>query len=906
MQEQIGRYRIVGEIGRGGMGVVFRATDMQLGRDVAIKALPQELATDRARLDRFEREARTLAQVSHPNIAGIFGVEESQGRRYIVMELVDGETLADRLDRGPLEPEEAVEIACQIAAGVSAAHDAGIIHRDLKPANIRVSHGGVVKVLDFGLARLDEGRSSGSGAVAENAALESTIPGGSPSPTVEGVILGTAAYMSPEQARGRRVDRRTDVWSFGVVLYEMLVGASPFHGETMTDSIGAILHKDPDLARVPARLRPVLSRCLARDRDRRFRDLGDVALELRAAMAGELGAAGVGRGRVALVAGLVALCAAGAGLAAGWLAKPAPAPEPAHLSLVARPEMSFIAPPVALSGDRFILPVQRVDRKGTWWGEVRGLDSYAQREIPGLRGARGAAVSPDGAWFAFVAPQGDGGGTMQLMKYATGGDLPPQPVCQLPPSTAIVDYSGAWLDDQSMLFVDGNANLVRRVNLAAGTVDEPVAIDLGGEERKLHSILASVDRGRVLAATSRYTSTAFQYDIVLLDFAARRATTVVENSNVARLAPDGSLLFTRGSRLFGASFDHARGTVGPQVQLEADLRTPDAFLDARFSISRTGTLAYLPGGDQGTKRSLVIRGTDGSSRALAVEALPYCETVVVSPDESRLLVTSISSARLNEIWGTELESPRIRRVRADSSADFNYPVFLGDSDSFACARSLQKKNGIEIASFDGKFEPYWLVEPQDAMVWPSSVDLWRNRVLCVREERDGSRIYTVEVRKGAPLVPLFNDSAARYFPDFSPDGTMLAYLSNETGRLDAYVCAIEPDGRPGRAVPLMTGGARFVRWQPGKPGATGAAAVQRLHVSADTGVIAFDIAVDGRPRPSAPIPLAIDRTGNMGRAAPLSGDRRITIIAGDNEYPATSANVIVGWWEQARRALQGK
>ena len=265
------------------MGVVHLARDTRLDRDVAIKELPELFAQDPARLERFEREAKALAALSHVNLAGIYGVEEQDGAKYLVLEYVEGETLADRLDRGPLPLDEALELAVQIAAGVEAAHEAGIIHRDLKPANIKLTPEGKAKVLDFGLARADESGTSTSSLGLDSA----TMTAAQQSPTIEGAILGTAAYMSPEQARGRRVDKRTDIWSFGVVLYEMLVGASPFHGETASDSIGAVLHKEIDLNLLPAgtppMVRHVLVRCLERDRDNRYRDIGDVRIELERA-----------------------------------------------------------------------------------------------------------------------------------------------------------------------------------------------------------------------------------------------------------------------------------------------------------------------------------------------------------------------------------------------------------------------------------------------------------------------------------------------------------------------------------------------------------------------------------------------------------------------------------------------
>ena len=283
-----------------------------------------------SRLERFEREAKALAALNHVNLAGIYGVEEQDGAKYLVLEYVEGEDLADRLDRGALPLDEALELAVQIAAGVEAAHEAGIIHRDLKPANIKLTPEGKAKVLDFGLARADETGTSTSSLGFDSA----TMTAAQQSPTIEGTILGTAAYMSPEQARGRRVDKRTDIWSYGVVLYEMLVGASPFHGETASDSIGAVLHKEIDLNLLPAGTPPlvrhVLVRCLERNRDNRYRDIGDVRIELERARTEPLPSAESGGRRLPLaVIAAVALAMAVLGAGAGWLLRPQPTPDAA-------------------------------------------------------------------------------------------------------------------------------------------------------------------------------------------------------------------------------------------------------------------------------------------------------------------------------------------------------------------------------------------------------------------------------------------------------------------------------------------------------------------------------------------------------------------------------------------------
>src|SRR5215813_15098241 len=268
---QLGSHEITALLGKGGMGEVYRARDLKLKREVAIKILPEEFSLDKDRVSRFQREAEVLASLNHPNIAAIHDLEETNGTRYLVLELVEGETLADRIARGPIPAEEALDIAKHICAALEAAHEKGIIHRDLKPANIKITPDSTVKVLDFGLAKIADEQ-------AEARLRDSpTLTVGA---THAGVILGTAAYMSPEQAQGKRLDKRTDVWSFGVVLYEMLTGKQPFRGETVADTVAGILKEAPDLDPVPANIRPLLRKCLEKDRKKRLRDIGDIELLL--------------------------------------------------------------------------------------------------------------------------------------------------------------------------------------------------------------------------------------------------------------------------------------------------------------------------------------------------------------------------------------------------------------------------------------------------------------------------------------------------------------------------------------------------------------------------------------------------------------------------------------------------
>lgn len=484
---RIGPFKVERELGRGGMGVVYLAEDSRLGRNVAIKALPEHLAADPDRLSRFNREARTLASLNHPNVAQIFGVEEQEGRKYLVLEYVEGLTLADRLEHGPIPLDETLDIATGIAAGLEAAHEAGIVHRDLKPANIKITPEGKIKVLDFGLARTAEPGSSVSGSAAEAASPDSptmslpTTPARH-SPTMPGAILGTAAYMSPEQARGRRVDRRSDVWAFGVILYECLTGISPFAGETATDSIGAVLHKHLDLAllppNTPARVRDLIARALERDREKRLRDLGDAMLEIERARLEGPGSALDSTGRrgpgwpAVIAAALVA--AAGLGVAAWALMRSPPATVAAPTSTVSSPPQPKVTLRQVTDAAGFeIQPTLSPDGTTVIYsaGTTAGLDIFSLR-IGGVNSANltadaalddhNPAFSPDGQSIAFRSER-DGGGLFVM--GATG---------ESPRRITTEGFNPAWSPDgKSIVFAsEGIIDPLSRTTLSRlSTVD---------------------------------------------------------------------------------------------------------------------------------------------------------------------------------------------------------------------------------------------------------------------------------------------------------------------------------------------------------------------------------------------------------------------------------------------------
>ena len=442
--EKLGNYEILSPLGAGGMGEVYRARDTKLGREVAIKVLPEEFTQHPQKLARFEREARLLAALNHPGIATLYGVEEFETKPFIVMELVEGETLAERIARGPLPVSEALTLAQQIAEAVEAAHEKGVIHRDLKPANIKVDPEGHVKVLDFGLAKafaddVPESELSQSPTLSRDA-------------TRAGVILGTAAYMSPEQAKGKTVDKRTDIFSFGIVLYEMLTAKKAFAGEDVPEVLASIIGKEPDWKTLPANLDPrtqnFLHRCLTKDRKNRLRDIGDARVEIQEIIAAPATVPKLASGRHSIgTAVAAALLLSGVVAVAVWSLKPAPA----------RPLVRFVATPpsaelldvgtapdvdVAITPDgaRIVYPV---NLNGQRQLVVRAMDQFEATPLGGLgNAARGPFISPDGNWVGYF----DGVSALQKVSILGG---PPVTICEMPGAGP---RGGSWGPDDTIIF----------------------------------------------------------------------------------------------------------------------------------------------------------------------------------------------------------------------------------------------------------------------------------------------------------------------------------------------------------------------------------------------------------------------------------------------------------------------
>jgi Tol biopolymer transport system component len=802
---RLGPYEVLAPIGAGGMGEVYRARDTKLDRDVAIKVLPAALAQDPERLARFEREAKVLAALNHPNIAQIYGVEESGGVRALVMELVPGEPL-----KGPLPLETALNYAKQIADALEAAHEKGIVHRDLKPANIMITPAGVVKVLDFGLAAVP-----GQGDSGADPSISPTL---TVSPTRAGMILGTAAYMGPEQARGQAVDRRADIWAFGVVLYEMVTGKRLFQGEDLTETLASVVKEEPRFDQAPPKVRRLLRKCLEKDPKRRLRDIGD-AWELLESEADE----GVGRGPggpphkrwLAWVVAAVLAVALGVVLWAPWRTAP-PAPEvkryqiPVKIGERRGPFVEF-----AVSPDGRRLAYETLGGNGRvsqFW--LQSLDSIEARAVPGWEVTRptGAPVypfwSPDSQYLAFAS-----GGKLKKARISGG---PPQTICDV---TMRLSFSGSWNGEGVILFSDGGA--ISRVSDTGGTPSplvaphgaekrggyfpfflpdgrhflyygstsegSPGAVDIGSidakpETQDMKPLLAA-DSAAIFAPDSDQSAT----------LGATSGGSGSEHSDSQRSGSErqssGYVLFTRDRTLLAQRFDAKRlQLVGEAVPL-ADPVGRFLMLPS-FSVSTNGVLMYHPG-VQSQQSQLTLLDRKGNATGTLGEPGTFGASVF-SPDGKRVALTITDytkSTNAYDLWISDLRGFRTRLTFGGVS---HSPVWSPDARRVAFAR--EGKMYWKAADGAGDEEPLASVgENPSPTGWSPD---GRYILYDVRTEgQNGYDIWVLPLPSAggdSKPYPFLNTPANERGGIFSPDGRWVAYASNETGSNEVWVRPFPP------------------------------------------------------------------------------------------------------------------
>jgi len=801
----VGPYEILSAIGAGGMGEVYRARDPKLGRDVAIKVLPESFARDADRMARFQREAKVLASLNHPNIATIHGLEDSGDTHALVMELVEGPTLADRIKAGPIPVDEAVRIARQIADALEYAHERGIIHRDLKPANVKVSNDDTVKVLDFGLAKALEGDPSSIDI--------STSPTISRMATMQGVLLGTAAYMSPEQAKAKSVDRRADIWAFGCVLYEMLTGKQAFTGETVTDTLASIIKEEPDLATLPAatpmRVRVLLQRCLQKDPKQRLRDIGDARISLDEVLSGAPEAASAPatlvsrqkvRERFAWAAAAVFFLAA-IGLGAvvylyRGLGEIGPArffvypPEKGTFDFGAN-VVGWAGGMISPDGRRIAFTARDASGKVLIW--IRPLDTLAPQALHGTDEGAFPFWSPDSQSLGFFAQ-----GKLKRIDVAGG---PVQTLCDAP-----VGRGGTWSRGGVILFAPNTGGPLYRVSSAGG---DPVAVTKASQGLASHRFPSFLPDGRhFLYLEAKGPNQISGVFVGALDSSESKRL-VAADSN-ALYSSSGVLLFIRQGTLLRQSFDtKSLELAGDPIPVTEQVGVGGGGVGA-FSVSENGVLVYRHG--PASTGIVQLAWFDRTGKTLgAVGAPGLYRGVDVSRDGQHIAVHRGDGSG-GDIW--LFDSARLGtmlRLTFDASQDNSMPIWSPDGSRIVFGSLRDGKWGLYQKSANGTGRDELLVEsdlPKVPMSWSPD---GKFIVYWVRDVKTG--------RSDEWILPLAGDRKPFAFlqapfdqmwPQISPDGKWIAYGSDETGTLEIYVRPF-PSGEGKWQV--STHGGLFPRWR---------------------------------------------------------------------------------------------
>ncbi|HEX9800319.1 MAG TPA: protein kinase [Thermoanaerobaculia bacterium] len=799
---RLGPYEITGKLGEGGMGEVYRATDTKLERQVAIKVLPSEFTADPERLARFEREAKLLAQLHHPNIASIFGLEESDGTRALVMELVEGPTLAERLESGALPFNESLSVSLQIAHALEEAHEKGIVHRDLKPQNIKASIEGKVKVLDFGLAKAMDPAGAGSGAgSASQLAKSPTLTMGA---TQMGVILGTAAYMSPEQAKGFPIDKRADIWAFGVVLYEMLVGGSLFSGDSVGDTLAAVIRAEIDLGRLPdetpSAIRSLLRRCLERNPKNRLHDIADARIVLEEAVGGKLdepvqpgpptAAPAVARSTPWLLA--VGTLLAGlliGGVAVRFLAGGASATSsaPAARFAVSPPAGTSFQRGLAISPDGRQLAFTARDPEGRVALWVRPIDALEARKLPETDDARFPFWAPDSRRLGYFSRR-------RLMWIDLAGGSP----LEIAPTSSVQDVRGAaWGAGDTILYAPSFIGPLLAISVKGGKGVPAVSLPADGSigTQRFPHFLPDGRRFVYYASGGTGTEPGALY---LGRLGSLEAKLLGPSRSMALYGEPGYLLFVNGEALYAQRFDDAKEElVGSPVALGVPMGGSLAVSGLRsISLSRGGALVYRD--DKRNASQLVWVDRAGRElEAVTDTQSSWNYAPRLSPDGRLLLVGryALPSATLGEIWVYDLARRLASRVSFDEGDDY-LALWLRPGSEGLLFESARPGNagGIYRKSLSRPGEEQlWL--PGETTQNPAAVTPDGHRVIFERDEGLGRfRLWIRDLEGNGEPARLGSATANEVSPDVSPDGRWLAYASDATRNWEVYVRRLDGQG----------------------------------------------------------------------------------------------------------------
>ena len=839
----LSHYKIIEKIGQGGMGVVYRAEDTNLSREVAIKVLPEQFTQDPQRLARFEREAKLLASLNHPNIAAIYGLEEADGVRFLALELVEGETLAERVAKGPVPVEETLEVCRQIAQGVEAAHEKGVIHRDLKPANVKVTPEGKVKILDFGLAKafeecveetLEVCRQIAQGVEAAHEkgvihrdlkpanvkvtpegkvkildfglakAFEDEVPAAdiSQSPTLTeemtraGVILGTAAYMSPEQARGEEVDKRTDIFAFGCVLYELLTGKRTFAGRTVTDTLAKVLEGVPDWKALPKntpwRIQDLLGRCLTKDPDDRLLHIGEARILIKKALkepatesptdptrAGQPGGQPWG-----MIVGLVVLTAVVASLAVWLLIQPS-SPEQ-------RLNKFAITPTTALRlrgwNELAISPDGRhfvYAASGGTGGQLylRSLNDFVDRPIPGTEGVVGSPFfSPDGESVGFFVP-----GSLKKVSLAGGS---PITLCGATNPT----QGGSWSPEGTIVFTaggEGGPPALYRVSAAGGEREVLATPDPDNQEGGYESP-HFLPGGRAVLFGLFLPPNSYRTEVLSLDTGEQKI--ILESGRDARYVETGHLIYEQvgTGNLMAVLFDltslEVTGDPAPVVQgVRGNL---PGYVD--YAVSDNGTLVYVPGGSGGLHEHILVWVDRAGRETLVTEEKRTFRAPRISPDGKMVAVSISESPGVNQVWIYNLEDDSLNRLTFEEESSGS-ATWSPDSKWLAFSSGRTDERGMSKQPID-RSRPQERLTSNPNRQNPNSWSSDGKLVAFSENPRPSQDIGILPMEGDGEPQYLLTSPADECCPNFSPDGKWLAYVSDELGPQNVYVRPYpEPD-----------------------------------------------------------------------------------------------------------------
>ena len=900
--DRIGSYEIIAPLGSGGMGEVYRARDTQLKREVAIKVLPDAFAQDPERLGRFQREAELLATLNHPNIAAVYGVERTSGVNAIVLELVEGETLADRLQRGALPLQDTLTIARQIVEAMEAAHEKGIVHRDLKPANVKVTPDDRVKVLDFGLARAMTDEPAPTGApILANATHSPTL---SMLATQAGVILGTAAYMSPEQAKGLPADHRSDVFSFGCVLYEMLTGRQPFHGETAPDILASVVARDPDFAAVPPSLNPrlleLLKRCLAKQPKRRWQAAGDLRMELETIAAGPIDASVVVRparrswlrlGAAGLALAIV--CAAGGAVLDRSLRR-SNVPDVARLSLVI-PDGQRIT-----TSSRRRLAISRDGKQLAYIANgqlfVRRLSQTQATPLSDARlGVLDIAFSPDGQQIAYFSVV-----DRTLKRVAVVGG----PAIALERAGQTGQPAGISWDDGGIL-LGGRA--IVRLDPDGGTAH--TLVQLGADEVAYRPEMLPGGRAvlfTLFAGTATFDAVSAR--VVAQALGSKERTIIAEGGSDAHYIPTGHVVYGVGGVLFARSFDlarlHASGSATPVVEgIERGTGAVGVGV-LQYSVADSGTMVYASGPAAGAsnQRRIVMIDRDGKPTLVDLAPGAY-ESPRFSPDGTRLALM-INEGRQAQIHVYDLSGrASLRQLTFEGRNTF--PVWSPDGQRILFQSTRDGDSGIWWQRADGTGVAERLTRSAPGGTHVPESFVGRTGTFSFSDiGSDGSvtlHLFSIADRKTTPLGDL--SANAPFNSEFSPDGHWMAYTLRNAAGANVYVQPMPPTGAK-YVVPRAGGhhpewsrdGGRLLYFPAGDP-------IVSVPVTTTNG-FAFG---NPEPVPGGFISLTSTQSARNHDLSP-DGSPMVTVLPdGDTLGRGSSQNieVVLNWTEELKQKVGG-